>query len=161
MRGSWKIKEILNICSRSKRLERGDNGEETLVLDWVFWCEGHCWNIWRNLKPVPGHRECRLSVCCSCNFSVMLKCVMSPPHPHQSHFLSPFLVHQVFEFRTHSWAQSAILPQRLELRKPSQMFVEDRGGGGGGRERGREGEERREARPKQTCYLLCQAVQLA
>lgn len=56
-----KIKEILKICSRSKKLERGDSWEQPMILGCILCSEGSCWNNWQDLNPVSGHKVCRSS----------------------------------------------------------------------------------------------------
>lgn len=101
-----------------------------MILDWIFCYQGRCWNNWQNLNPASGLRVCRSSVHYSCNFPVNLKRITFPPRIRVIYMLSPFLVHQLFDFRIHSWLSLLFLHSAQSIVNPQNVC---------GRQEGREG----------------------
>lgn len=116
---TMKIKEITEELSPIEEAGARCQVEQHVVLVWILCDEGHCWNDGQNLNSVSGHRVFRCSMPYSCNFSVIVKHVTFFPWITIIYASSPFLIHQLFDFRIYSWAQSVICPQCLEHSKPS------------------------------------------
>ena len=150
---SRKLTKHWGIVPNQKRRERRDNGEQPWPRTGSLATENIAGKMC-SLNSVSGRGVYRRSMhYCSCNCSVVLKCVTFLPWITVMYVLTPFLVHQLFDFRIHSWAQSAIRPQRLERSNPCKCLWKT--GGEEDKEGGKEGNW-----PNVDMLLPCQTVQL-